>query len=1290
MAGGVGDTQVQGQVIVSTENLAPIPRAARTINEVLLMESRYPDLDNIVSQGQSAEYDIQLGTAWSPFKKTHNHHIPDAIFEQYNQAQCHTMMGLFAELGQAWMTVDNRLYLWEYVSGGQFQGFESQPNTITSVRLLKPRPDVFNEQINYVLVIGTSVEMFLIGIGATPNARNACDVVMYDTKMSINIKGLDISVIEGADNGRIFFGGRSDNEVYEFTYKGEEGWFQGRCGKVCHTSQGLTSFAPKIPIPFLTKPQDAEYVVQMVVDNSRSLLYTLSSRSNIRAFLMKQDNTLVPRITHTWAQIRSNVGVMVGESKLIQHTTTIVSISPVPSEVARRTHLVATTSTGCRLYMSAVSSDYGYDSANSMQVVHIRFPPMPPATMTLGREIAINLSPALTPTRKAKIFPPGYFFCLVDSPDRDGDSLFISAPDSAKMSLLAEQGHNRLQLYENGTYLGLESRAEAIEVVSPPFVGGNETCVQFDTPPAEIAILTNSGVQIVKKRRLIEIFAAAIRYGAHGAEAEVRKFFDTYGRAEGCVTALAVACGVDTEVPEHRGGRITDREVVDLARKFFIDFGGKPRAENIYDASTLPSLDSVKLSGRHDGIALYITRIIRSIWKSPIITETRKPGGVSHSSTVSPAKLLAIQEQLQGLAKFLEDNRSFIDGLSGSESLLRVGSRVEEVAQQAEHRALHSLVQLIAAMIEGISFVSVLFDNQVDDIIMSLQEPQKSQVKKMTYEDLFTSAAGNALAKELVTVIVNKNIAAGMDVDTIAEALRRRCGSFCSADDVIIFKAVEQLRKAANEGDPDLKQRMLRESLRLFEQTASSLTMDNLKETVLEFQALGFYQGAVELPLVAAKEFDRGNLALNYINDGAQENDPRAASYKRRQECYQLVFHALDAVDSASTKAPETVDGHLSGPARTRNQTWDLVYTSDDEVFHHDLYDWLFSRGQGGQLLEIDSPFALDYLKRRSLESLGHAELLWQYHARREDYYGAANVLYRLARGDFNLTLEQRLEFLSRARGFCSSAGPAGARQRMTDLSHSIQEELDVAVIQDEVLKRIREDERISEAKKTSLISELDTELITLSDLYNRYAEPYEYMDICLAIFQSADYRGPLEIRKCWETLISQIHEKTVREGQIQPFEAVADTIRRLGHRFSLSEYIFPPTELVPLLEVYALEKQRDIGPPTWVVDSLLDAGVSPEVLLRILDDIFWRNDVPFQHNARKRLVRDAVFVSEKWFSASLKGGRSFAGSNIAGAGFKPDVVVAMLDAYVKSGVELGTERQRLDRLVNEIRRRYP
>lgn len=198
--------------------------------------------------------------------------------------------------------------------------------------------------------------------------------------------------------------------------------------------------------------------------------------------------------------------------------------------------------------------------------------------------------------------------------------------------------------------------------------------------------------------------------------------------------------------------------------------------------------------------------------------------------------------------------------------------------------------------------------------------------------------------------------------------------------------------------------------------------------------------------------------------------------------------------------------------------------------------------------------------------------------------------------------------------------------------------------------------------------------------LFNKYADPYGYMDICLAIFQGADYRGANEIKKCWEQLISQVHEKAVSEQQVQPFELVADTIRRLGHRFHTSEYIFPPNDLVPLLEIYAYENQRDVGPPTWVVDTLCDSGILPETILRILDEMFWRDEIPFKGTSRRRLVKDAAYVVEKWFAAAVrKGGES---------GLRTDMVKSTLTGFLSSIPDASPEKERIMTLVADIEKR--
>ena len=66
-------------------------------------------------------------------------------------------------------------------------------------------------------------------------------------------------------------------------------------------------------------------------------------------------------------------------------------------------------------------------------------------------------------------------------------------------------------------------------------------------------------------------------------------------------------------------------------------------------------------------------------------------------------------------------------------------------------------------------------------------------------------------------------------------------------------------------------------------------------------------------------------------------------------KCYTIIFEVLEDLES--------FEGDDSNPAmqRLRSQTYELVYGSDDELFHQALYDWYVSRGQHDRLLEVVS-----------------------------------------------------------------------------------------------------------------------------------------------------------------------------------------------------------------------------------------------------------------------------------------------------------------------------------------------
>ena len=882
----------------SDNNLTPAERAAKTIDSTLTQELTYPQIDDYLTSGISSDYDITSTQAWAPFSKSRTYPIPDKIFDQYNEAQVSTMMGLFADIKHAWVSIDNALYLWDYThSDPPLVGYEEQSNSITAVHLATPRPGVFVPAVTRLLVIATTEEVILIGVALEKLTSGSFSVSLYETKMFIPIKGLNVNTIQGSAEGRIFFTGTSDYDLYELTYQQEERWFHSRCLKINHTSTRLSNLTPNFIFSSRMPP---EITLQLVIDNTRHLVYTLSSNSTIRVFHMNAANTINLAITKAWRDVLDHVAHMTSQSELITAQTKLVSIHPISSQEARKISLVAVTDTGCRIFLSATSS-YGYIPSDtsttplSMQVHHVKFPPPDQETPSLQSQTTpstshpssnsstLTSSRALVQTRQAFLYAPGFFLCFVNKNGSALDELFLSAPDPGRINRPADVDPGT-RFPDSAMWIPLASRSEDVGQTTLPFSAaktptgfGNELAVQFDKAATEIAILTNTGIHTIRRQRLVDIFVSAIRNGRSqdGLEGAMRKFIRLYGRTETAATALAVACGQAIDATsDSRGAAVTDPAMLEQAKAAFIEHGGKPQLnENASNDSNTLGLDNVKPSPRHDGLALYISRLIRSFWNSPVIYETATPvGGLQVVSITSLDKLQTAQRDLTSLKEFLNANKNFIDGLAGPEALGQVSTRQQEIALQAEHRALHALLVLISNMIEGISFVQMLFSERMDEIVLSLTPEIHASVKELTYADLFSTAKGKEIAKELVKAIVNRNILNGANVETVADALRRRCGSFCSPADVVIFKAQEQLRRAAESGSStELGRNLLNESVKLFKDAAAELSHEQLQSAVEHYIGMYFFAGAISLCLTVAHESDRGNRALLWIQNGRPE-----------------------------------------------------------------------------------------------------------------------------------------------------------------------------------------------------------------------------------------------------------------------------------------------------------------------------------------------------------------------------------------------------------------------------------
>lgn len=366
--------------------------------------------------------------------------------------------------------------------------------------------------------------------------------------------------------------------------------------------------------------------------------------------------------------------------------------------------------------------------------------------------------------------------------------------------------------------------------------------------------------------------------------------------------------------------------------------------------------------------------------------------------------------------------------------------------------------------------------------------------------------------------------------------------------------------------------------------------------------------------------------------------DPRAVIFESRKRCYNLIHDTIQAVEKASLQTPDIIEGQYTASARRRAEAYDVIDTSEDEVFQTDLYDWYLALGRTDRILQIQSPYIVTYLQRKSSDDIAHADLLWKYYTQSERYHDAAAVQLALGKSAFALSLDRRIEYLSRAKANASTHVLGGSRQTRQKLLREVSDLLDVANIQDDILQRLKADPRITNQRKPEVIKELNGQVLSLSELYNRYADQASYFDICILIYQAADHRNPADIRSTWLNLLDRTHEETVGRGQALPYEAVSEKIRSLGNRLNLSESMFPVPDLVPMVRKYAYEFQHEVGPETWVMDTFIDLEVPFESLLSALEGMFYNDEAPFQGRNRRFIANDLIYVIGQWYRESSRG----------------------------------------------------
>ncbi|EGV64945.1 hypothetical protein PSN45_005302 [Yamadazyma tenuis] len=1262
--------------------LTPLKLSYKYITDLIKIDSMIPtDLysDEKLNKVNNTVLDSYYYNAkglgdFTKFDKIQQFNLPDKFFDEYNSSELITKMGLFPEIERSWIIVDNKLILWNYKApqssfnkSNQFLTIDQIRHSILSVKLAKPRPGVFVDDVNYILLVATPMDIHIYVVKYKKELNN---LEIFDPSLSVSVQGLVVSNFVVSKKGDVFF--TEGVNVWRLDYNNKASFIKNKCDKVCLTKSGFgipsifednslsqsktSGTSSKSQGSAATPAQNiAEVITQLEIDDEREILYSLSNKSIIRTYKLKDSqisssNKITPsEMYRTLSSLFVDAGNFKSFSKF-----RIMNIQPIFARESSSVQLIAMTNFGVRILLKLGPQSF-FQASNRLKlsVVNIKFPPskeLPTMnneldSFTRSKQYISQLissqqrSDLLKNTKFSKVLSPGVF--LVVKRSRNADKLFVSTVNygSLKKNNKLIEDAEFLKIDDNTFIHDIVQLTPSMNATNQPNGYANILASQYTKQPLRFAVLTNFGIQIYEFKTPDKILNSL-------NEEIIENFIDENGFEETCSTLLYLSCSYG----HHSSSDLFKRK----AQMLFSTCGNNSRLLDVKSNTSTSLLsqketnDQVILSDRFYGTCLLISRIFRDYWNNNVFlalpnikmnslnqvdSSSIKDNLLIKGLSISKKQIEYFMGSIIVLIEFFVENGNNIQGLNAP-NYSSDPTRVEnEMCLRSEHIAFTSLLKSLDSMKEALSFLMVLIEEtesnkSFDEILKFLTPTNQLNLLNLSFKDLLLpNDEVKNLIKDLLSSIINKNILKGGSIDLIASSLQGRCGSFVSTDDVLIFKAIENLTRAKNIGfrDNDLKFKCLKSAVLLFEQAYESLTLENVQNSVNIMLELEYYVGAVELLLKLANKLEKSN----------KQTDTKLT------QLYDLVFNILTKIDMKVVKVTELNDTLKANDImEVRNSAYDTCFISKDKRFHYEFYEWFIKQGVGERLLDIDSPFILPFLEEKAVNDVKLSELLWSYHAKRENYYNAASILYSLAISEFKLDLVQRIEYLSRANGFCNCTCPPNLRQKMIQLSALVQDLFDVSNIQLDVLSAIKSDNRINQANKQTTIDSLNFKILNLTDLFNDFTDPLGYYDLSLLIFKISDHRNPDDILKRWEYFFEKLFHKFLigNKTKVPLYVIMSNEFTAIGSKLSSNDLVFPIDKLIKLISKNlhdAMEEDSSQAVPEGaLVDMFIKSGVPYDKLYYVMRSLIENDSFEIYPGFVQFLrTNEMVYLIKQWFA---------------------------------------------------------
>lgn len=1209
--------------------------------------------------------------------------LPHAFTSQYNNVKYKSFMGLFPQINRAWLTVDSNLFLWAYAPfrapahPPDLYVFEGLSQIIVSVALVPPRPGVFVESVEYILVVATPVEVTLLGVTFSPSG----ELTLIPTQISVATDNTLMLKIMATPSGRIFMAG-ADGTLHEFVYEARpqsslldllSGRPAKRARKIAHTGPSMVSYL--IPSALKTLFTRSDEIVDLAIDGD--VLYTLT-----------QDGLLAVYNVHVGVKCIATVNVKHDVKSMIlsmpSNDREFVSIHAVPARTSKSIQLIVVTSFGERIYYSTHAPITGVREApqnlrpRTLRIASFRKCPdsNPRATRPCvhiawcerGAAVFADLRENES-DRLISVYPDASLTSLnPGGPDfRPGpvktlEVVFensLDVPDDGsnyQKNLSLNTPMTGTSTFNNaGTSGKTPTRTFAIaEAGMPEGADDDESPVES---PAFFWVLTANAMHLYERIQPLNRLKEILSSGG-GSHSDLKAFFSRHGAAEACSMCLEIAIsqptltsasakvfysyGGDPQFDKSQGGPESTPRTPGDGYNRNPAFTSSSRGENGHDGGSSfdigrPSLNAAPLtrfSGAHDGTAWYFAKIVHPLW-TKFVTSDRNPEAYQRLA-VSKELIGRVRDRLLSMVAFLEkyapdtmlpepncdnerdermvdsppysreDNQHHRpqhggtdehgEGREDSSMQHRLYRGIYQLkktgaARRFETSSILGLKDLAIRAIEALALLLILVDHQLHRLIVSIPDNAKALLCRIRICDLVVSDEGSLVSVALIKSMFGTYRDGSGAVINIGRTLQERCPSYFGDSDLDLHQGLAYLRQALDRVEN------MREST-----NENSMMMEGGYDTSagsLDENVAATWAGAVSLAEDAAqiiktvpdRVFDIAALCNDFsavraipalVDVALTIGKSAEASHneERAKNAYSCIIDALNPFVDGRSMGVGYTQGESFGALRDASMR--VALNSKSEMFLSILYDHLLRSERGKEELLKRSSSSVE----RFLEEKGELDVLWRYCARHERHYEAAGVLLNLAESEREISLLNRLNFLTCALHNAKTAASKGDG-RATALLSEISDCLDVAKVQLRVREELERNHSLTEEVQKSL-KELDGEVLGLSKLFNDYARPFGLYEASLEAFKCGSYRDEAYVQGLWIGIVK-------REANLAKSAALlSEKMQSIGREFYPSDVAFPASFIIDVMEREMLKKQLQEGwsGMDWVVTTMQNIGV--------------------------------------------------------------------------------------------------